>query len=243
MPGSAYIEVYENKLFIISTIGIFGYSKINKNGENLNFKQIENNFNDFLNINHFRRNKTYAVRDLKIYNDKIFVSYNEEVKQDCWATGLLWAELNFKEINFKKLFSTKECVEENNIDGEFNASQSGGRIAFIDNENLVLSIGDYRLRFLPQNKNSLFGKIIKFNLKEKKITLICMGHRNPQGLIFDEDKNILISTEHGPRGGDEINIIKLEQNLIPNYGWPMHLMESTIQLKKHMVILLMKVKI
>ena len=47
-----------------------------------------------------------------------------------------------------------------------------------------------------------------------------MGHRNPQGLIFDEDKNILISTEHGPRGGDEINIIKLEQNLIPNYGWP-----------------------
>ena len=220
MPGSAYIEVYENKLFIISTIGIFGYSKINKNEENLNFKQIDNNFNDFLNINHFRRNKTYAVRDLKIYNDKIFVSYNEEVKQDCWATGLLWAELNFKEINFKKLFSPKECVEENNIDGEFNASQSGGRIAFIDNENLVLSIGDYRLRFLPQNKNSLFGKIIKFNLKEKKITLISMGHRNPQGLIFDEDKNILISTEHGPRGGDEINIIKLEQNLIPNYGWP-----------------------
>ena len=73
---------------------------------------------------------------------------------------------------------------------------------------------------MPQNKNSLFGKIIKFNLKEKKITLISMGHRNPQGLIFDEDKNILISTEHGPRGGDEINIIKLEQNLIPNYGWP-----------------------
>lgn len=34
------------------------------------------------------------------------------------------------------------------------------------------------------------------------------GHRNPQGLVFDRDRNILWEVEHGPRGGDEINIIK-----------------------------------
>ena len=33
-----------------------------------------------------------------------------------------------------------------------------------------------------------------------------MGHRNPQGLFFDKKKNIVFSTEHGPAGGDEINI-------------------------------------
>ena len=33
-----------------------------------------------------------------------------------------------------------------------------------------------------------------------------MGHRNPQGLLFDNEKNIIFSTEHGPAGGDEINI-------------------------------------
>ena len=33
-----------------------------------------------------------------------------------------------------------------------------------------------------------------------------MGHRNPQGLYYDKEKNILIFTEHGPKGGDEINI-------------------------------------
>ena len=41
-----------------------------------------------------------------------------------------------------------------------------------------------------------------------------MGHRNPQGLlVFD---NIVLSTEHGPRGGDEINKIMFGKN----YGWP-----------------------
>ena len=50
-----------------------------------------------------------------------------------------------------------------------------------------------------------------------------MGHRNPQGLYFDKDRNIILETEHGPKGGDEINIIELDQinkNGILNYGWP-----------------------
>ena len=34
-----------------------------------------------------------------------------------------------------------------------------------------------------------------------------MGHRNPQGLFYDVEKDQIISTEHGPAGGDEINII------------------------------------
>ena len=42
-----------------------------------------------------------------------------------------------------------------------------------------------------------------------------MGHRNPQGLYIDKDKNIF-STEHGPRHGDEINLIFENKN----YGWP-----------------------
>lgn len=41
------------------------------------------------------------------------------------------------------------------------------------------------------------------------------GHRNPQGLVFDHE-GLLWDTEHGPRGGDELNLIKRAQN----YGWP-----------------------
>ena len=49
-----------------------------------------------------------------------------------------------------------------------------------------------------------------------------MGHRNPQGLYFDRENNIILETEHGPQGGDEINLIeidKLNRHKIPNYGW------------------------
>ena len=46
-----------------------------------------------------------------------------------------------------------------------------------------------------------------------------MGHRNPQGLYYDKENNFILETEHGPKGGDEINLIELNQPEIPNYGW------------------------
>ena len=47
-----------------------------------------------------------------------------------------------------------------------------------------------------------------------------MGHRNPQGLLLDKENNFLLETEHGPKGGDEINLINLNNEDLPNYGWP-----------------------
>ena len=49
-----------------------------------------------------------------------------------------------------------------------------------------------------------------------------MGHRNPQGLFFDKENNFVLETEHGPQGGDEINLIeisKINKDKIQNYGW------------------------
>ena len=49
-----------------------------------------------------------------------------------------------------------------------------------------------------------------------------MGHRNPQGLYFDEENDFILETEHGPQGGDEINLIeisKINKEKILNYGW------------------------
>ena len=51
-----------------------------------------------------------------------------------------------------------------------------------------------------------------------------MGHRNPQGLYFDKENKFLLETEHGPAGGDEINLIEINninREKIQNYGWPM----------------------
>ena len=92
-----------------------------------------------------------------------------------------------------------------------------------DNNHILLTIGDYRSRYLAQNYKSINGKLIKINVDNGNHEIISMGHRNQQGLYFDIDKNILLATEHGPKGGDEINIIEINKisnnKNILNYGW------------------------
>jgi len=46
-----------------------------------------------------------------------------------------------------------------------------------------------------------------------------MGHRNPQGLDYDPINDNIVSTEHGPYGGDEINFNR-DLNIVNNFGWP-----------------------
>ena len=49
--------------------------------------------------------------------------------------------------------------------------------------------------------------------------MISLGHRNPQGLYYDSNENVIFSTEHGPFGGDEINVNASPEDKIKNYGW------------------------
>lgn len=62
----------------------------------------------------------------------------------------------------------------------------------------------------------LDGKIIKINTLANSHKIYSYGHRNPQGLFIDNDSSVY-STEHGPKGGDEFNII-IDGS---NYGWPL----------------------
>ena len=49
--------------------------------------------------------------------------------------------------------------------------------------------------------------------------ILSMGHRNSQGLYYDKEHNIIYSTDHGPQGGDEINVNTSPDGEIKNYGW------------------------
>lgn len=62
---------------------------------------------------------------------------------------------------------------------------------------------------------ALFHTTILLFKKEALNEIYSYGHRNPQGLYFDKIKKRLIEGEHGPRGGDEINVITKGTN----YGW------------------------
>lgn len=222
-PGSGFIDFYRENIFILSSRGVLAYRE-NLNSDDVNFKQIKNNINKFIGMDTFKKSRKFSIKDLLIFNDKAYVSYTEEIKEDCWNTSIIYSDINYENLLFKKLFSTKECIHSrDNIDKEFQIHQSGGRIISLDDSHILLSLGEYRSRPLAQNKKSINGKIIKINIVDNDYQIISMGHRNPQGLYFDKENNFILETEHGPQGGDEINLIdvnKINKDEIQNYGWP-----------------------
>ena len=121
-------------------------------------------------------------------------------------------------LNFKIFYSIKECLASEDY-LEFNIGQSGGRIIFAE-DNLLFSTGGFRSRVKAQDDKSFYGKIIKINLKNLDAKILSKGHRNIQGLA--KFKDIVVSTEHGPMGGDEVNVHKnlIDTKKILNYGWP-----------------------
>tara|TARA_B100001093_G_C26762867_1_gene986540 strand:+ start:48 stop:1436 length:1389 start_codon:yes stop_codon:yes gene_type:complete len=221
-PGSGYLDFYEDNLFVVSSRGVLAFTK-NLNENDVIFRQIKNNINKFISFEQFKRSRKFSIKDLLIFNGKIYISYTAEIEQDCWNNSIIYGDINYERIQFKKMFTPKECVHsKKNIDKEFTASQSGGRMVKFDDSHILFSIGEYRSRHLAQNEESVNGKVIKININSGDYKIISMGHRNPQGLYFDKENNFILETEHGPKGGDEINLIEIEKinkDKIQNYGW------------------------
>ncbi len=106
----------------------------------------------------------------------------------------------------------------------------GSRIEFDNEGYLYFSIGDRGNRDVnPQDITRDGGKIYRLNddgsipednpfvnEENAKKAIYSFGHRNPQGMIKHPKTGDIWTHEHGPRGGDEINIIKKGKN----YGWP-----------------------
>lgn len=115
----------------------------------------------------------------------------------------------------------------------------GSRIIWLPDSTMLVAIGDggnppVRLegdfiRKQAQNLNSHLGKVVQLNddgsiPKDNPFAtsanaspgIWSYGHRNIQGLTFDAANNRVWSTEHGARGGDELNLVEAGKN----YGWP-----------------------
>ncbi|MDA9169736.1 PQQ-dependent sugar dehydrogenase [Candidatus Pelagibacter ubique] len=223
-PGSGYIDFHNNNIIVLSSRGVLAYKK-NISDVREKFKQIKNNINEFIGLEQFKKSNGdhlwFSLKDILIFNDKVFISYTKEIKKDCWNTSIIYGDINYEKILFKELFSPKRCIHStNNIDKVFNAHQSGGAIINLNDKHILLSIGDFRERHYAQNLKSVNGKIIKVNIDNGDYQIYSMGHRNPQGLFFDEENNFILETEHGPKGGDEINLInKKKKDEIQNFGW------------------------
>lgn len=105
----------------------------------------------------------------------------------------------------------------------------GGRIA-LAGDFIFLTLGDRGNPVRSQRLNDDAGKIVRLHTDGSvppdnpfagksgvRSEIWSYGHRNPEGLVFDRQSGVLWSTEHGPRGGDELNRISAGGN----YGWPL----------------------
>ena len=198
-----YIENIKNKLWIIDVGGNFFEISTedimnNKKKENFDPKIISSNL------------IAKKVLGTLIHNKKIFISYYTQQDQ-CKKLKVSFAKVNNDFLNFKNLFSTEECGK-NDI--------YGGKMQFFkhnESKGILLTTADIvrdDLNNKAQEDDSIFGKILFINFETKNYIVYSKGHRNAAGL-YSKD-SLIISTEHGPKAGDEINKIIFGKN----YGWP-----------------------
>jgi len=193
-----FIDVYGEKLIISNVKGDIFFLSLN---DLKNLKEKNSNIKNF---------KIHDVLDIAVVNNFLFLSsaYKKNLSDDCTFFQIIFANIDNNRLQFKNFYTSDQCLK----------NTLGGRIVKYNNETddgiLVTTGASETESHLAQKDVSIYGKILFFDIKTKEVKIFSKGHRNPQGLIVD-GKNI-ISTEHGPYGGDEINkIIKGK-----NYGYP-----------------------
>ena len=174
-----------------------------------------------------------SVSDILVIDDYLYLSFNRVVKKDCYTKSIIRAKISLDFLFFEDFFfEENECRDQIKDISKYNGHQSGGRMIELiqtskfnifnpTNKKLLFTLGDFRSnrsKTIPdaQNLESIFGKTVLIDLKTKEYKVFSSGHRNSQGILHDTKYDILLATEHGPYGGDEINNIEYEEN----YGWP-----------------------
>ena len=159
-----------------------------------------------------KNNLTFiGVRDLFVDKNIVYISLISKNEKG-YTFNIYTANLNYKKLDFKIFFETKQFFKKYSV-------STGGRIEKFKNDKILFTIGSSGVLGAPQDKNSLLGKIISIDLNTKNYELVSIGHRNQQGIAYDEDLNLIINSEHGPKGGDEINFNYYKKNSVLNFGF------------------------
>jgi glucose/arabinose dehydrogenase len=155
-------------------------------------------------------------------NSLVYLTYASGTTQ---ANGTQVARARFDGSSLKDLQVIFKAMPLKDTDNHY-----GGRMAFLPDGTFALTIGEgFEYREKAQDLTSDLGKIVR--LKDDgsvpsdnpfigqasvRPEIYTWGHRNEQGMTYDAQSARLYETEHGPRGGDELNIIEPHKN----YGWP-----------------------
>ena len=171
----------------------------------------------FIPANRREIDSRFAINDIAVLSEnaataKLLISYPRlgtsgrcvEIAVDELAYDRKLSRIKF----VSNWYVTKPCVPISAV------QHTAGRFAVIDKSSVYVSFGDLGFSEIDdRSKRGDLGSI--FKLSAKSAVKISQGHRNPQGMLL-YNKNTLLAAEHGPRGGDEINVIKEGGD----YGWP-----------------------
>ena len=157
-----------------------------------------------------------GLLDVMVHDKNIYFTWSKKVARFRYTTVLSRAQ-----IHKNKLHNVREIFVAN----AFSSSKKhfGSRILHFQGH-LYLTVGDRGERDKAQDLSVHHGKILRIRLDGsvpsdnpfKNSAVWSYGHRNPQGLAINKETGQIWAQEHGPRGGDEINIIRKGGN----YGWP-----------------------
>lgn len=144
-------------------------------------------------------------------------------EQSCFTLRVSVTQLGDGPDGWRTLYETAPCLALKERGHPFGGHQAGGRMALHTDGTLLLTIGDHEFDgkgseiedAVSQEPSSAYGKTVLIELATGNSEIFSVGHRNPQGLHVGPDGTIWL-TEHGPKGGDELNLV----NRDGNYGWP-----------------------
>lgn len=153
----------------------------------------------------------------------IYLSYAEPAEDGTAGTAVARGVLNGNQLDNVQVIYRQEPKVQGGM-------HFGSRIAFDDKGHIFISQGERNQKSLAQDLTKLQGKLVRLNLdgsipndnpfvgkKDARAEIFSYGHRNMQGMTVDPRTGKLWQSEHGPKGGDEINLPQPGRN----YGWPL----------------------
>lgn len=159
-------------------------------------------------------------------NRRVYFTYSSRY-QFGDGTTLARARLDLAEGDGPRLVEVEELFRMSN--SSFGGRHFGSRLAFGSDGTLYMTIGDRGDRDRAQDLGDHAGTVLRFNRdgsvpadnpfvgrSDALPEIYSYGHRNAQGMALNPDTGEIWLHEHGPRGGDEINIVRPALN----YGWP-----------------------
>lgn len=182
------------------------------------------------------RSEWYRVQDILVvpsrdsHSATLYVShhvFNETEQAICAAVSEIGLDLSGEAVRindgpWREVYRLRECLDMDTHDWVFLGLEGGGKLVQLDDDHILFAVGDYGIAWETPVRGKVgfehdndFGKFVRINRFTGSANIFASGSRNPQGLTRDSDGRIW-QTEHGPQGGDEVNLLSEGADL----GWP-----------------------